>query len=105
MTKIINLYKEPYDVYIGRAGKNKDGYFGNPISIGKKCIVCENIHHESGSTLDCYKIYFEERIENDPDFKYKALQLKGKTLGCFCKPKPCHGDIIVDYIENINEKN
>jgi hypothetical protein len=23
------------------------------------------------------------------------LELDGKRLGCFCKPKLCHGDIIV----------
>lgn len=22
-------------------------------------------------------------------------ELKGKTLGCFCKPLSCHGDILV----------
>ena len=34
-------------------------------------------------------------------------QLQGKTLGCFCKPDPCHGDIIKEYLdwmaENANE--
>ena len=23
------------------------------------------------------------------------LELKGKTLGCWCKPEDCHGDILV----------
>lgn len=25
-TTVVNLYKHPYDVYIGRAGKGQDGY-------------------------------------------------------------------------------
>ena len=30
----------------------------------------------------------------------KALpELQGKTLGCWCKPKACHGDVLVRLIE------
>ena len=27
-------------------------------------------------------------------------ELKGKTLGCFCSPKSCHGDVLVDWVTN-----
>lgn len=27
-------------------------------------------------------------------FRQAVFQLKGKTLGCFCKPNPCHGDVL-----------
>jgi hypothetical protein len=27
------------------------------------------------------------------------MALKGKRLGCFCKPLACHGDVIKEYIE------
>jgi len=99
MTKIVNLYKEKYDVYIGRPGKGRSGYYGNPINKSEQCCVCNNIHNESGSTLECYKTYFHFRLENDEEFKKNILSLKGKVLGCFCKPKPCHGDIIVEFLE------
>lgn len=89
-TKVVNLYKEDYDVYIGRAGKGKSGYFGNPTRLKPG--------EERGSALENYKKYFYKRIENDPKFKEEVLKLKGKTLGCFCKPKPCHGDIIVEFL-------
>ena len=26
-------------------------------------------------------------------------ELKDKRLGCFCKPKSCHGDILIELIE------
>lgn len=92
-SKIVNLYKEPYDVYIGRQGKGKDGYFGNPIRLVKG--------EDPGSTIEKFKEYFYNRIETDPEFKSRVHELKGKTLGCFCKPKPCHGDIIVEYLDKI----
>jgi hypothetical protein len=28
--------------------------------------------------------------------------LKGKVLGCFCKPKECHGDILVELVEKLD---
>ena len=96
MCKVVNLYKEPYDVYIGRAGKGKSGYFGNPILKGKRCLYCGMIHDESGTTLDCYRDYLNKRIKEDAEFKANVKALKGKILGCFCKPKPCHGDILAE---------
>lgn len=93
-TKVVNIFKETYDVYIGRAGKGKDGYFGNPFILAKG--------EPRGSTLTKYKEYFLKRLLNDPEFKNRVLSLKGKTLGCFCKPNECHGDIIKKYLDNGN---
>ena len=33
-TVVVNIKKEPFDVYIGRAGRGQDGYFGNPFRMG-----------------------------------------------------------------------
>jgi hypothetical protein len=30
----------------------------------------------------------------------KLHTLKGKTLGCWCKPKSCHGDVLVELADN-----
>lgn len=90
-TKIVNIYKDNYDVYIGRAGKNKDGYFGNPFPLKKGEV--------RGSTIEKYKEYFYRRLKEDNEFKNKILSLKGKILGCFCKPNSCHGDIIKEYLD------
>jgi len=98
-TRVVNIYKDYCDVYIGRAGKGHDGYFGNPVVLGRVCPVCYKVHNSRGSTLECYKKYFYDRIERDLEFKHKILELKGKRLGCFCKPNPCHGDVITQYIE------
>jgi len=91
-TRVVNLrHTRKYDVYIGRGGNN---IFGNPIARHKTCPVCGEIHHEPGSTLDCYKVYLKDRLRNDADFREQVRGLHGKTLGCFCKPNPCHGDIL-----------
>lgn len=28
-------------------------------------------------------------------------ELKGKTLGCWCKPYPCHGDVLVELLNEL----
>jgi hypothetical protein len=98
-THVVNLRKEAFDVYIGRPGKGQAGPFGNPIAVGQTCPVCGLQHTTPGSTLVCFKVYFLKRVTQDPAFRNQVLALKDKTLGCFCKPKPCHGDIIAAWLD------
>jgi Domain of unknown function (DUF4326) len=51
-----------------------------------------------------FQKYFTERIEKDSEFKRRVLALAGKRLGCFCKPKACHGDVIADWLNKMEEK-
>ena len=97
-TKVVNLSEE-YDVYIGRAGRGNKGYFGSPIIMGKACPECGDIHRANIQTIPCYTVYALRRMKSDPVFNSKVKDLKGKTLGCFCKPKACHGDVLVNLAE------
>jgi hypothetical protein len=98
MTRIVNIRSgEPYDVYIGRPGKGQEGYFGNPHPIGF-CEICD-CRHGRELAISAYKVYFMFRLESDPEFKRRVLELKDKVLGCFCKPAACHGDIIAEYLD------
>lgn len=93
LTTVVNIKQtQEYDAYIGRAGHGQDGYFGNPFRLGKD--------ETRGATLERYKEYFYNRIANDPAFKARIQFLKGRRLGCFCKPHACHGDIIAEYLNN-----
>ena len=92
-TRVVNLRKQEFDVYIGRAGHGHDGTFGNPIKRGRD--------DPPGSTLPAFEVYFLKRIDEDPEFKRRVTELKGKRLGCFCPPgsQRCHGSIIVNWLE------
>lgn len=100
MTRVVNLRRAAYDVYIGRPGKGRDGFWGNPIVKGELCPVCDQIHKEPGETVPCFRKVFEWRLLNDPEFVRRLPELKDKVLGCFCKvdgDEPCHGDVYVEY--------
>ena len=51
-----------------------------------------------------FQKYFSERIEKHSEFRRRVLELKGKKLGCFCKPKACHGDVIAEWLNKMEPK-
>lgn len=95
MTTVVNIYKERYDQYIGRAGKGQDGYYGNPFRL--------HPGESRGATIGRFKKYFYKRLKEDAEFKRRIHLLKGMRLGCFCKPNACHGDVIAEYLNSLDE--
>lgn len=96
------------NVYIGRAGvvfieetvdgvKKKKRYpskpsiWCNPFKI-KKDVSREQVVSE-------FRDYIEKKIQDEPIYLEELKKLKGKTLGCWCKPDLCHGDVLVEMIE------
>lgn len=102
LCRVINISKAPKDwvsdsryVYIGRAGHGLPGKYGNPIKVGRACCICDELHEQPGDTLVCYEKWLIQKLQLDPDF---LKPLIGKILVCFCKPRPCHGDIICKFL-------
>lgn len=83
---VVNISQDPYDIYIGRGSK-----WGNPFSHrdGTKAKYVMGSREEA---IEAYREYITtgegKHLLNDLD------ELKGKVLGCYCKPKSCHGDIL-----------
>lgn len=76
------------DVYIGRAlnmggWRLKKSKWANPFSI-----------KEVGSAEEAVRRY-REYILSSPSLLNDLGELEGKTLGCWCTPNPCHGDVLV----------
>ena len=84
--RVTNIKKDFFDVYIGRPT-----VFDNPFFIG--------INGNRDAVCDQYKRYFWDKINEDQSFREQVMMLKGKTLGCFCHPKRCHGETIVAWFE------
>lgn len=83
--RVVHKMKEKFDVYIGRPSK-----FGNPFPLPPKATA-----EQRKECID----KFEEYLRNQPDLIEDAKrELKGKVLGCWCAPKPCHGDVLIKII-------
>lgn len=81
-TKVVHHKKENYDIYIGRPSK-----WGNPFTIGKDGTRKE--------IIEKYRKY----ILSNKELLGSLDELEGKVLGCWCKPKSCHGDVLVELIK------
>ena len=86
MARVVNVRYGTYDVYIGRGSP-----FGNPYVIG--------VDGDREEVIRLYKVDFYFKIKNDPAFRTQVEALRGNTLGCHCHPMSCHGDVIVEYLE------
>lgn len=94
MTRVVHVRKAPYDVYIGRQwAEFPASPFGNPFHIGGK--TREDVLLEFAD----YWYAAENKWLRD-----LSLGMAGKVLGCWCKPKACHGGIIAGYLDWKNYK-
>jgi hypothetical protein len=97
-TRVVNVRKERYDVYVGRPT-----VWGNPYGIHTSPRGCKN------STLARYQVAsreeaiarYREWLLSQPELVARArAELRGKTLGCWCKPAPCHGDVLAEIADS-----
>ena len=86
MCKVVNKYKEDYDVYIGRGSK-----WGNPYRIGE-----DGTREE---VIEKYRLYLWKQIKKGEITPQDLWELNGKRLGCFCAPQACHGDVLVAAVK------
>lgn len=103
--KYNNLYeweKDKNNVYIGRKGvvfineeryPKVDSIFANPFKIGKD--------GDREQVIEKYENYLISKLETDDKFLQEFLKLKDKTLGCWCCPEKCHGDVIIKLLNHL----
>ena len=91
ITRVVHCKKEPYDIYIGRPSK-----WGNPFSHKDGTLARFRVDTVEDA-IDEYEIWL---LENDILMR-DLHDLKGKILGCWCKPGPCHGDVLARLADEI----
>lgn len=93
MCKVVHCKKEKYDVYIGRPSK-----FGNPYSHKEGTIAEFKVDNREESIR-----MYEQYLLNNNELFNSLHELKYKTLGCWCKPLSCHGDILKKYVDKLED--
>lgn len=78
-TTVVNCRNSDYDVYVGRPT-----YWGNPFEIG--------VHGTRKQVIEKYRQY----VTSQPAMMEQIPTLRGKRLGCWCAPKPCHADVLAE---------
>ena len=80
---VVHCKRAEYDVYIGRPSK-----WQNPFVIGKDGTRSEVIEK------------YREWIQTRTELMDALNELEGKILGCWCHPKACHGDVLLELLRD-----
>ena len=105
-TRLVNQHEtDNYDIDIGRADGGEShinntrvgepGWLGNPYALSKGFSRDESIRR--------YRVDFAERLCESGRFRAAVEGLRGQTLGCWCAPERCHGDVILAYLAETDE--
>lgn len=99
ITRVLNIKRETqykgiksnlsYE-YIGRGS-----YWGNPYSMHENGDDREEVIRKFKYDFDTNKMLNREKSE--------VFKLAGKRLGCFCKPEACHGDVLADFLNSLDD--
>jgi hypothetical protein len=94
-TKVVHFKKEEYDVYIGRPSK-----WGNPFTrISDRNTLAEYVIGPEEDAIEAYRTWL---TEGEGQYLLKDIEeLRGKKLGCWCSPKRCHGDVLVELLHPV----
>jgi len=94
VTRVVNIRVEKCEVYIGRSA-GKAGGWGNPFSHLPSTLAKFRV-----STREEAVSRYREWFLAQPELVARAKrELRGKVLGCWCKPASCHGDVIAEIVD------
>lgn len=110
MIKVFNIKDEDFSneegyFYIGRSRQGNP--LGNPFTHdGKKSSIARLSFPTREEAINAFEMYFDQMYgkNNDLTRAFDEIYDKYKNgediyLGCYCKPLPCHGDIIAKKLQ------
>lgn len=92
-TTVVHNQVDDFDIYIGREVPE----FGLPASKwGNPFVMADESDLERARAIDEYRAW----VQQQPELMGSLGELRGKRLACWCAPKPCHGHVLVELINN-----
>lgn len=103
-TKVINIADgrlHPHYIYIGRPSM-----WGNPFLKNGKWSKFEKDCERVDDPVKAFEdwlvgtAYTDRWQDKRKQILSRLKELQGQVLGCYCKPHPCHGDVLVNMVDN-----
>jgi hypothetical protein len=85
------------NIYIGRRGIVFIDNARFPSENSPWCNPFKIINGNRDECLQKYEIYITAKINSS---ELCLDELRGKILGCWCKPEKCHGDILIKLLNS-----
>lgn len=87
---VVHVKSKDFDVYIGRAMPGfPASIWANPFAISVTCT--------REQALEKYQVHLDAMLQKEEN-RSALFQLMGKRIGCWCKPRACHGDLLVNAL-------
>ena len=86
---VVHCKREDYDLYIGRGNcprTGERGRWGNPFQIGPD--------GDREEVIEKYRRWLWKEVKASRISVADLASLHGKTLGCWCAPQTCHGEVL-----------
>lgn len=93
MCEVVNRHYQEFDVYIGRGSK-----WGNPFSHREGTKAAHRVDSVE-QAISCYRTFLWSQIREGFITLDDLRSLDGKRIGCYCAPRPCHGEVIKAAVE------
>lgn len=90
--------RDDYGVYIGRGRcphTEELSVFGNPFSHHPSSVPGVIVVPSPEQAIERYELWLWDRIRTGRISIESLAALCGETLGCWCAPRSCHGDVLV----------
>jgi hypothetical protein len=92
-TRVVHCRRAPYDIYIGRG---RGSVWGNPFThLADRATLARFVVASRADAIAAYARW----ILAQPALLAAVPTLRGKTLGCWCAPQPCHGEVLAALAE------
>lgn len=85
------LAASPDHIYCGRRVHHIEGTFDSPFRNDVPGVT----HMDHDAAIFAFEQRFRQKLSQDPELIEKLVGLRNKTLGCWCKPKACHCDVLL----------
>lgn len=91
--KVVNVRKSGGSyIYIGRGSP-----WGNPYSHLAKSAAQYRVATRD-EAIERFREYALERLQREPEWLEPLRSQPERDLGCWCAPKACHGDALLELI-------
>jgi hypothetical protein len=60
-------------------------------------MMCSSSKYIISYILDKYA----QHVRESPDLWDSLMELDGKVLGCWCHPNPCHGNVLIQLLNEV----
>lgn len=96
-TTVVHCKKTPFDVYIGRSQNLIRGKWGNRFT--NRPLAGTIAMYHAASIEDAIAKHRHWLLRQPALMNDLVPELRGRVLGCWCKPGLCHGDTYVELAD------